>query len=57
MRVHVRRPSYTHGVNVAETILKGVDITAVSQILFSLDICPPDYRKVRKMSISKPLMA
>ncbi len=45
VRVHVRGPSYTHGVNVAETILKGANIADVSQILFSLDICPPDIER------------
>ncbi len=44
-RVHVRGPSYTHGVNVIETILKGANIADVSQILFSLDICPPDLER------------
>jgi len=45
VRVHVRGPSYTHGINVAETILKGANIADVSQILFSLDICPPDIER------------
>ena len=44
-RVHVRGPSYTHGVNVAEKILQGANIADVSQILFSLDICPPDIER------------
>ncbi len=45
VRIHVRGPSYTHGVNVAETILKGANIADVSQILFSLDVCPPDIER------------
>ena len=45
VRVHVRGPSYTHGINVAERILKGANIADVSQILFSLDVCPPDIER------------
>ncbi len=45
VRIHVRGPSYTHGVNVAETILKGANMADVSQILFSLDVCPPDIER------------
>jgi len=45
VRIHVRGPSYTHGVNVAETILKGANMAGVSQILFSLDVCPPDIER------------
>ncbi|RLD46017.1 MAG: NADH-quinone oxidoreductase subunit D [Bacteroidetes bacterium] len=45
VRIHVRGPSYTHGINVAETILKGANIADVSQILFSLDVCPPDIER------------
>ncbi len=45
VRIHVRGPSYTHGINVAERILKEANIADVSQILFSLDICPPDIER------------
>ncbi len=45
VRVHVRGPSYTHGINVAESILKGANIADVSQILFSLDVCAPDIER------------
>ncbi len=45
VRVHVRGPSYTHGINVAEKLLQGANIADVSQILFSLDICPPDIER------------
>jgi len=45
VRVHVRGPSYTHGINVAERLLQGANIADVSQILFSLDICPPDIER------------
>ena len=45
VRVHVRGPSYTHGINVAERLLKGANIADVSQILFSLDVCPPDIER------------
>jgi len=44
-RVHVRGPSYTHGVYVAEHLLPGKNIADVSQILFSLDVCPPDIER------------
>ncbi len=44
-RVHVRGPSYTHGINVIETILRGTNIADVSPIMFSLDICPPDIER------------
>jgi len=45
VRIHVRGPSYTHGINVAESILKEANIADVSQILFSLDVCAPDIER------------
>ena len=44
-RVHVRGPSYTHGVNVTETIAKGLNIADFSQTIFSLDVCAPDIER------------
>jgi NADH-quinone oxidoreductase subunit D len=41
-RVHVKGPSTTHGVHVLENLLRGARIEDVSQIMFTLDACPPD---------------
>lgn len=41
-RVHVRGASTTHGVHVLENLLKGTRIEDASQVMFSLDACPPD---------------
>jgi NADH-quinone oxidoreductase subunit D len=32
----------THGVHVLENLVKGARIEDVSQIMFSLDACPPE---------------
>ncbi len=41
-RVHVRGASVTHGVHVLENLLVGSRIEDASQIMFSLDACPPE---------------
>jgi len=41
-RVHVRGASTTHGVHVLENLLKGTRIEDASQVMFSLDACPPE---------------
>jgi NADH-quinone oxidoreductase subunit D len=41
-RVHVRGASVTHGVHVLEKLLIGTRIEDASQVMFSLDACPPE---------------
>ena len=41
-RVHVRGASTTHGVHILENLLAGSRIEDASQIMFSLDACPPE---------------
>ena len=41
-RVHVRGASTTHGVHVLENLLIGTRIEDASQLMFSLDACPPE---------------
>ncbi|MCD6379951.1 NADH-quinone oxidoreductase subunit D [bacterium] len=41
-RVHVRGASVTHGVHILENLLEGSRIEDASQIIFSLDTCPPE---------------
>ncbi len=41
-RVHVRGASMTHGVHILENLLVGARIEDASQIMFSLDACPPE---------------
>jgi len=41
-RVHVRGASTTHGVHILENLLAGTRIEDVSQVMFSLDACPPE---------------
>jgi len=41
-RVHVRGASVTHGVHILEHLLTGARIEDASQIMFSLDACPPE---------------
>lgn len=41
-RVHVRGASVTHGVHVLENLLVGTRIEDASQVMFSLDACPPE---------------
>ena len=45
VRVHVRGPSYTHGITVAERIAPGMNIADFSPTMFSLDVCPPDIER------------
>ncbi|MCF7929589.1 MAG: NADH-quinone oxidoreductase subunit D [Spirochaetales bacterium] len=41
-RVHVRGASTTHGVHILENLLVGTRIEDASQVMFSLDACPPE---------------
>lgn len=41
-RLHVRGPSFSHGLQLVRHIGPGTNIADISPILFSLDICPPD---------------
>ncbi len=41
-RVHVRGASVTHGVHILERMLTGARIEDASQIMFSMDACPPE---------------
>lgn len=41
-RVHVRGPSQMHAVQVLERLTVGARLEDVSQIMFSLDACPPE---------------
>lgn len=41
-RVHVRGPSQMHAVQVLEHLTRGARLEDVSQIMFSLDACPPE---------------
>jgi NADH-quinone oxidoreductase subunit D len=41
-RVHVRGASVTHGVHILENLLVGTRIEDASQLMFSLDACPPE---------------
>jgi len=41
-RVHVRGASVTHGVHILENMLIGTRIEDASQLMFSLDACPPE---------------
>lgn len=44
-RVHVRGPSYTHGINVMEVIAPGLNIADFAPTAFSLDVCPPEIER------------
>ena len=44
-RVHVRGPSYVHGVTLLERMLVGANIADVSNIMVSLTICPPEIER------------
>jgi NADH-quinone oxidoreductase subunit D len=41
-RVHVRGPSFTHGIDVLEQILPGWEVSDIALITGTLDVCPPD---------------
>ncbi len=45
VRVHVRGASYTHGINVMETIAPGLNIADFAPTAFSLDVCPPEIER------------
>jgi NADH-quinone oxidoreductase subunit D len=44
-RVHVRGPSYVHGVSLLERMLVGANIADVSNIMVSLTTCPPEIER------------
>lgn len=41
-RLHVRGPSFSHGLQLVRHIGPGTNIADIPAVLFSLDICPPD---------------
>jgi NADH-quinone oxidoreductase subunit D len=41
-RVHVRGPSFTHGIDVLEQLLRGYEISDTALITGTLAVCPPD---------------
>lgn len=41
-RLHVRGPSFSHGLQLVRHIAEGINIADISMTLFSLDVCPPD---------------
>lgn len=41
-RVYIRGTSMTHGIHLLEKLLPGNYLADVSQIMFSLDVCPPE---------------
>jgi len=44
-RVHVRGPSYVHGITLLERMLVGANIADVSNIMVSLTTCPPEIER------------
>ncbi len=44
-RVHVRGPSYVHGVTLLERMLVGTNIADISNVMVSLTICPPEIER------------
>ncbi|MFO8184164.1 MAG: NADH-quinone oxidoreductase subunit D [Candidatus Aegiribacteria sp.] len=44
-RVHVRGPSYVHGIALLEKMLVGANIADVSNIMVSLTTCPPEIER------------
>ena len=44
-RVHVRGPSYTHGVTLLERMLPGLNISDVYPLMVSLQVCPPEIER------------
>ncbi|MEN8150906.1 MAG: NADH-quinone oxidoreductase subunit D [Planctomycetota bacterium] len=44
-RVHVRAPSYTHGITVLERMLPGTNIADLSALMVSLQTCPPEIER------------
>ena len=44
-RVHVRGPSYIHGVSLLERMLPGTNIADLSALMVSLQVCPPEIER------------
>jgi len=44
-RVHVRGPSYVHGVSLLERMIPGTNIADLSPLMVSLQVCPPEIER------------
>ena len=44
-RVHVRGPSYVHGVALLERMIPGTNIADLSPLMVSLQVCPPEIER------------
>ena len=44
-RVHVRGPSYVHGVALLERLIPGTNIADLSPLMVSLQVCPPEIER------------
>jgi len=44
-RVHVRGPSYVHGVALLERMIPGTNIADLSALMVSLQVCPPEIER------------
>ena len=44
-RVHVRAPSFTHAIPLLEKMLQGANISDVSNMMISLQTCPPEIER------------
>ena len=44
-RVHVRGPSYVHGVSLLERMLPGTNIADLAPLMVSLTVCPPEIER------------
>jgi len=44
-RVHVRGPSYVHGVTLLERLIPGTNIADLAPLMVSLQVCPPEIER------------
>ncbi len=44
-RVHVRGPSYVHGVSLLERLIPGTNIADLAPLMVSLQVCPPEIER------------
>ncbi len=44
-RIHVRGPSYVHGVALLERLIPGTNIADLSPLMVSLQVCPPEIER------------
>lgn len=44
-RVHVRGPSYVHGVSLLERMLPGMNISDLTPVMVSMQTCPPEIER------------